>query len=111
MVDTFKALADQTRLRILSLFLNGANEMCVCEIEKCLQLTQSNVSKHLAILRNAGILSSKKHSQWVYYEVDEAFSNDNRDLVNFLKDKVRSLPTYEADKLSIEECKKLGLCK
>lgn len=49
MLDILKALADETRLRILSQVLRG--EMCVCEIEECLGLTQSNASRHLTTLK------------------------------------------------------------
>ena len=56
MIDILKALADESRLRILSQILKG--EMCVCEIEHCLSLTQSNASRHLNILEKAGILDS-----------------------------------------------------
>ena len=60
----FKALAEESRLRILSLLIEG--EMCVCEIEACLGMTQSNVSRHLSALKNSGILDSSKQAQWHY---------------------------------------------
>lgn len=63
MVDILKALADETRLRIVAILLQGP--LCVCEIEACLSLTQSNVSRHLTVLKRAGILDSYKVAQWV----------------------------------------------
>ena len=62
LVDMFKALAEESRLRILALLLH--DEMCVCEIEGCLKMTQSNVSRHLAGLKNSGILDSYKQAQY-----------------------------------------------
>ena len=58
MVDIFKALAEETRLRIFAQIIKG--DMCVCEIEECLHLTQSNASRHLTALKRAGILDSYK---------------------------------------------------
>jgi ArsR family transcriptional regulator len=108
MTDIFKALSDETRLRILSLILSG--EMCVCEIEDCLDLTQSNASRHLAALKNAGILSSSKQAQWAYYKLNEDFCNENKELMNYLADKLKSLPAYESDILKREKCKQADIC-
>lgn len=108
MIDILKALADETRLRILALVLQG--EMCVCEIEASLGLTQSNASRHLTILKSAGILSSSKQAQWAYYRLNEDFCKENRDLINYLTEKLKSLPMYESDKRKREECKQSDLC-
>jgi len=108
MTDIFKALSEETRLRILSLLLNG--EMCVCEIENCLGLTQSNASRHLTALKNAGILSSSKQAQWAYYRLSDKFCNEDRELLNYLTEKLKSLSTYEADRRNIEKCRQTDLC-
>ncbi|MEA4932974.1 MAG: metalloregulator ArsR/SmtB family transcription factor [Lawsonibacter sp.] len=108
MTDIFKALSDETRLRILSLILKG--ELCVCEIEDCLGLTQSNASRHLTVLKNAGILISSKQAQWAYYRLNEDFCNENRELVNYLTAKLKSLSTYESDNKKREKCKQSDLC-
>jgi ArsR family transcriptional regulator len=108
MTDVFKALSDETRLRMLSLILNG--EMCVCEIEDCLGLTQSNASRHLTALKTAGILSSSKQAQWAYYRLNEAFCTENRELINYLKEKLKFLSTYESDNKKREKCKQSDLC-
>lgn len=108
MTDIFKALSDETRLRILSLILEG--EMCVCEIENCLGLTQSNASRHLNALKSAGILSSSKHAQWTYYRLNEEFCNENQELLRYLTVKLKSLSTYESDKRKQDQCKQSNLC-
>ncbi|MEL7648306.1 MAG: metalloregulator ArsR/SmtB family transcription factor [Sedimentibacter sp.] len=95
MIEILKALADETRLRILSQILKG--EMCVCEIEQCLELTQSNASRHLTILKKAGILDSYKNAQWTYYKISEEFLSENKELYYYLTDKISVLPCYEAD--------------
>ncbi len=60
-----KALADRQRLRILMMLRGG--EFCVCQIVDVLRLAPSTVSKHLAILDNAGLVVSRKDGRWAYY--------------------------------------------
>jgi len=63
----FKALADRTRLRILSLLLSG--EVCVCDIYSSLGIAQPKASRHLAYLRRAGLVSARKEGLWVHYKL------------------------------------------
>lgn len=63
-----KALADQTRLRILSL-LAQYPELCVCDLTDALALAQPKISRHLAILREAGVLQDRKVGLWVHYRL------------------------------------------
>ena len=65
--DVLKALGQPTRLKILELLKNG--ERCVCEIFPAIQEEQSNVSRHLALMKAAGILASRKEGQMVHYRV------------------------------------------
>ena len=109
MTDIFKALSDETRLRILSLVFSG--EMCVCEIEESLGLTQSNTSRHLTALKNAGILSSSKQAQWAYYKLNEDFCKINQELIDYLTAKLKTLPSYESDIRQMGKCKQENLCR
>jgi ArsR family transcriptional regulator, arsenate/arsenite/antimonite-responsive transcriptional repressor len=61
----FKALADPIRLRILALIAEG--EVCVCHIHESLRLPQPTVSRHLAYLRRAGLVHTRRDGLWVYY--------------------------------------------
>jgi ArsR family transcriptional regulator len=63
----FKALGDETRLRIVALLSHG--ELCVCHLEEALGLSQPHVSRHLAILRMAGVVEHRRHGSWVYYSL------------------------------------------
>ncbi len=65
--NVLKALGQPTRLKILELLRNG--ERCVCEIFPAIREEQSNVSRHLALLKAAGILASRKQGQMVHYRV------------------------------------------
>lgn len=70
-VDIYKALADENRLRILNMLVE--HELCVCEIEQVLGISQSNASRHLNKLRQAGIVGSRRESQWIYYSFSPDF--------------------------------------
>ncbi|MGI6537037.1 MAG: ArsR/SmtB family transcription factor [Caldicoprobacterales bacterium] len=86
LIEIFKALGDENRIRILNLLMR--QELCVCEIETLLDMTQSNASRHLNKLKTSGIITSEKKSQWVYYRVDNNFIEKNNLLYKFLKSKM-----------------------
>lgn len=69
LIQVIKALSDETRLRILNLLYQG--ELCVCELEALLDINQSNASRHLNRIVNAGIIHYEKRAQYVYYRVDK----------------------------------------
>jgi len=108
MVDIFKALSEDSRLRILALLLD--KEMCVCEIEACLKMTQSNASRHLTILKNCGILEGYKNAQWAFYRINDNFKLSHIDLWKYLQVKLKEAPTYQIDYDECEKCKTQNLC-
>ena len=68
----FKALADPTRVAIVNR-LGTADEVCVCELNAELDLSQPTVSHHLKVLREAGLVASTRRGTWAYYRlVDES---------------------------------------
>ncbi|MEA5084502.1 MAG: metalloregulator ArsR/SmtB family transcription factor [Lachnospiraceae bacterium] len=109
MVDIFKALSEESRLRILTLLME--REMCVCEIEVCLNMTQSNASRHLTVLKNCGILNCYKKAQWAYYRINESFIVEHKDLWQYLQHKIVELPTYQADHEQCEKYKTINVCE
>ena len=70
METLFQALGDATRLRILGLLLTG--EVCVCHIHESLEVSQPKASRHLAYLRRAGLVDTRREGLWVYYRLAEA---------------------------------------
>lgn len=62
-----KALGDETRLRMVALLVHG--ELCVCHLERALALSQSNTSRHLTVLRAAGIVEPRRQGTWVFYRL------------------------------------------
>ncbi len=65
----FKALADHTRLRVIHLL--GTDEVCVCSVVEALQTSQPKVSRHLAYLKRAGLVSARREGKWMHYRVVE----------------------------------------
>ncbi len=65
----FKCLADDTRSKITLLVVNEG-ELCVCELTAALNLSQPKISRHLALLRSAGLLMDRRQGQWVYYRLN-----------------------------------------
>ncbi|MBE0665542.1 MAG: winged helix-turn-helix transcriptional regulator [Candidatus Aminicenantes bacterium] len=69
-VTVFKALADETRLRVLKLL--GRGELCVCEIAAALDLEQPRLSFHLRILKRAGMVVDRRQERWIVYRLNDA---------------------------------------
>jgi ArsR family transcriptional regulator len=81
------------------LLIKDQGELCVCELMQALDQIQPKVSRNLAQLKNSGLLSSKKHGQWVYYRLNDDLDTWANDLLNatiegcpdFLVENLRSL--------------------
>lgn len=67
LVTLFAALSDRTRLRILNLVRR--REVCVCYFVSILDETQPKISRHLAYLRRAGIVSARRDGKWIHYSI------------------------------------------
>jgi len=63
----FKALGDETRLRIVALLSHG--ELCVCHLQDALRLPQPTASRHMAVLRSARVVEAQRKGSWVYYSL------------------------------------------
>lgn len=69
----FLSCSDTSRLRILNLIMNNG-EMCISDLERILEFTQTKTSRHLIYLKNSDILTIRKYNQWVFYQIkDEVF--------------------------------------
>lgn len=69
-VEVFKALGDSNRLRIVCMLT--VRELCVCEINAVLNISMSTISSHLKVLRNAGVVTSRKDGRWIIYRLDKS---------------------------------------
>ncbi|MEJ2078826.1 MAG: metalloregulator ArsR/SmtB family transcription factor [Acidobacteriota bacterium] len=68
-MDIARALADESRVRTLLALKQG--ELCVCQITEILDLAPSTVSKHMALLRQARLVDSRKEGRWIYYRLPD----------------------------------------
>ena len=71
LVAIAKALSDPTRVRIIAALRNG--ELCVCELVDALSISQSSLSSHLQVCREAGIVTTRKESRWIYYSLSNRY--------------------------------------
>ena len=83
-IDTiFRALSDRTRLRILNLLWDG--ELCVCDLVAVLDVPQPTASRHLAYLRNAGLVEARKEGLWHYYRLTPAQTKFHKKLLECIE--------------------------
>lgn len=80
----FRAFADETRLRILNL-LSRRKELCVCDLQRVLGQSQPKVSRHLAYLRNAGLVTVRREGLWKHYSLSAPRGGFHRGLVACLR--------------------------
>jgi ArsR family transcriptional regulator len=105
-VQVLKALADETRIRILNLLRTG--ELCVCDIETVLSIQQSNASRHLNKLKLAGIIDSKKKSQWVYFRFSDETFLKFPFLSMIINDEIEKIPVCKDDLALLKKHKCTG---
>lgn len=70
--DQLKALASPVRLRMVRLIHRGGGEICVCEFMEHCDLSQPTISHHLKVLREAGLVKSRKDGTYVYHRIDDS---------------------------------------
>ncbi len=100
-VDITKALADETRLRILALLFDG--ELCVCQILEIFELAPSTVSKHLYILKQARLVETRKSGKWNYYSLpDKTAPAEIRQTIDWLKKTLSSQPEIRSDYMRLK---------
>ncbi|MDH7528945.1 metalloregulator ArsR/SmtB family transcription factor [Ignavibacteria bacterium 4148-Me] len=88
-IDKFKALSDETRLRVINLFIKSSKNLCVCELMDALSLPQYTVSKALNVLKSAGFFTTEKEGTWIYYKLNKDLG-EIKPIINFLKSYLHS---------------------
>lgn len=101
-IDLFSALSDETRLRIAVLL--SEKELCVCQIEAALGLPQAKVSRHLTVLRYAGLVKDRREGLWVYYSLAEPKNKLEENLFECLKECLRKEQSFRADLAKMKKC-------
>lgn len=107
MVELFKTLGDLNRLRLVNLLMEA--EICVCEIEVILELTQSNASRHLRKLREAGLIRSSKEGQWIHYRFAGDFDEAHPELIAYLRRRFGADAVYREDLARLERYRAQGM--
>jgi len=104
----FKALADRNRLRILNLLLHG--ELCVCDIQFVLEASQPNVSRHLAYLKNSGLVLDRRDGFRIFYRLAEPKQGFKKKVFEFLQDTYKSEEQLHDDTRRLKEAIQEGSC-
>lgn len=103
-----KAAGDRTRTRILKLLEDGG--LCVCQVQAVLRLAPSTVSKHLAILRTAGLVEDRRDGKWTEYALSREEANPYAAAVlEMLRGPLNRDPLVVADRKRLREIKAIPL--
>lgn len=100
----FKAVADESRLRILHLLSQG--EQCVCDLMEVLKMGQSKVSRHLSYLRRSGLVRHRKEGLWVYYSLEKPSGEFHKRLLSCLDCCLEDVPSLKKDRERLKAGKK-----
>jgi ArsR family transcriptional regulator len=95
LVTLFAALADPTRLRLLNL-MNG-REVCVCYFVEILKQGQPKISRHLAYLRKAGIVSARRDGKWMHYSIERPRERQAADVLEATLESLKADAGMQAD--------------
>jgi len=98
-IKMFKALSDETRLRIYLFLLQG--ELCVCELVNILNIEQSRISHSVRILKEAGLVVNRREGKWIFYAVNPEIKNNR--VIQSLRDELK---LSKQDLQNITKCKK-----
>jgi len=107
-----KALSDENRIRALMMLTGG--ELCVCQIIEMLGLAPSTVSKHMSILRQAGLVETRKEGRWIYYTLADKNAPKACEMLNWLKKYLKNDKRILGDAGQLRHMQKMSkdeLCK
>jgi ArsR family transcriptional regulator len=96
-----KALGDPTRLRIVRL-LSGREELCVCELVDALDVAQYSVSRHLGVLKAAGIVVDWRQGKWMHYALDPGMSEEEQAIISAVCARAHQERTGQQDRRRLE---------
>ncbi len=104
----FKGLSDVTRLRIINLLLRG--ELCVCDIQRIINESQSLVSRHLNYLKHSGLVLDRRDGLRVFYRLAKGDNADLKALHRFLRNVFKDKSVLEDDLRDLKEAMARGAC-
>ncbi len=95
LTEILKALSDENRMRIFCLLTQ--QELCVCEMEVLLKISQSNASRHLSKLKAAQLIGFERKAHWVTYRVHEAFKAEHPLIYQAIANSVQAESQLQSD--------------
>jgi len=102
-IACLKALGDENRIRMIMLLLEG--ELCVCQLEEVLGISQPLVSRHLSILKQAGLVTARREGKLMYYAVTrQGRSGGKLGLVHLLKNAMKEDALILQDRKRLKDC-------
>ena len=109
LVKVFKALADKNRLRILKML--QSKKMCACELSAALGITRPSVSRHLSLMKDAGLVVDERNGSWIDYSLCEERINQYAPVIQaHLKEWVNDDPKVKDDLEKIKSLSREELC-
>lgn len=100
-----RALGDENRLRALAMLRNG--ELCVCRIIEMLELAPSTVSKHMSVLKQAGLVETRRAGKWTYYRLEnQAADSPETGILSWLLRQLKDDPKIIADSVRLAEIRR-----
>lgn len=97
----FRALADHTRLRLINLI--GDDEVCVCFFVEVLKINQPKISRHLAYLRRAGVVSARREGKWIHYRLVEPPDPHAANIFREVRAALPNDPAMKSDRARLEK--------
>jgi ArsR family transcriptional regulator len=104
----FKGLGDRSRLRILNLLLDA--ELCGCDLQRLLDTSQPNISRHLAYLKHSGLLEHRRAGFRVFYRIAQPKQKSCRALFQFLRQVFENDPLFCSDTQKLRRALRAGAC-
>jgi ArsR family transcriptional regulator len=95
--DFFSTLSDPTRLRTLML-IQAEEEVCVCEMTFALEESQPKISRHLALMREAGIVTNRREGTWIHYRIDPSLPSWAKESLKQLFQQLKPLKPFQDDR-------------
>lgn len=110
LLNFFDTISDETRLRILVLL--NRKELCVCELCEILELSQPKISRHLAKLRDLGLVRDVRQNQWIFYyfNIDDG---QEKNIIKMIQESTLNYPVINKDyeRLQLKKMSQTMCCR
>ena len=108
--NIFRALSDDTRLRVIKLLQE--RELCVCELMQVLAMSQPRISRHMSVLKNAGLVGDRREGKWVYYSLrNEAQGKETKIILDAMVVVANGDAVVKADQKKLKKAVRVGELK